>query len=672
MNISFKMIKTSVIICIFIGLVFSCSGHKVVDGSIERKRLTIVGSNEGLFSVDLAGKRTDLWTGGSVKKILSVPNEEDTWIILTSEGVLISKDLKNWEKRNNGLPEKTIKVYEDGTKSFLTMMQDIKDIAINPADSKVMVCATKDRIYLTRDQGQTWTDLGRLRYNANGIKAVTSAFLPELTVFVSHSLYGIHYLQPDLDNTWTFLNEGIENIETTTNPDEVSCFAVVQQGSKPEIFVSQTFRRRVYKLDWEQKKYIPVWSDGNPFGTVDSLYYSGGELYFVREGKIASINYSDFIEKDQPDITKAIRGASGDTQINCIVINAPQRIILNELWLLDEPRDYTAHIADGKEGIFIPIEQLRDRNALNTHINTIQRAGLNMIVIDGKDEMGRLRFTPNNPVLREMGTVFQPLDLETFIPEMKKHGIYTVARIVVFKDHQLVNKFGGKYAVWNARTSAPWIGTYANGSFYNERWLDPYSEEVWEYIALISIELYERGIDEIQFDYIRFPTDGFNLRDAHYRWQENDMDMESAILSFLRHVRLRVNAPISIDIYGANGWYRTGARTGQEVELITPWVDIICPMYYPSHFDQPFLAHNPPELRPWRIYYYGTLRTARISRGQVIIRSWTQAFFINVSYDREFYNKDYVRRQIEGVREAGTGGYTYWNSVGRYDDIPDK
>jgi hypothetical protein len=148
------------------------------------------------------------------------------------------------------------------------------------------------------------------------------------------------------------------------------------------------------------------------------------------------------------------------------------------------------------------------------------------------------------------------------------------------------------------------------------------------------------------------------------------MDMESAILSFLRHARSRVRAPISIDIYGANGWYRTGARTGQEVELLAPWVDIICPMYYPSHFEQHFLAQDPPELRPWRIYYHGSLRTARIARGQVVVRPWVQSFKLNVSYDRQFYGPEYVMHQVRGVREAGRGGLTYWNNIGRYDEVP--
>jgi hypothetical protein len=323
-----------------------------------------------------------------------------------------------------------------------------------------------------------------------------------------------------------------------------------------------------------------------------------------------------------------------------------------------------------------------------------------MIVIDMKDDYGRLRFTARNPAITAKGRVFRPVDIEVFLQNMKARGIYCIARVVVFKDPEVAKKENGRFAVWDSKNSRQWLG-YRDArrkkseisseerrnelmrffpadnpdyeivrTFYDEQWVDPYSEEVWEYNAAVAAELHERGFDEIQFDYIRFPTDGVNIGDARYRWQDQGMDMESAILSFLRHVRRRVKAPISIDIYGANGWYRTGARTGQEVELLAPWVDIISPMYYPSHFEQYFLAQEPPELRPWRIYFQGTLRTSRIGRGQIIVRPWVQAFSINVSYDRKYYNANYVRYEREGVRTAGDGGLMYWNNSGRYEDIP--
>jgi hypothetical protein len=106
------------------------------------------------------------------------------------------------------------------------------------------------------------------------------------------------------------------------------------------------------------------------------------------------------------------------------------------------------------------------------------------------------------------------------------------------------------------------------------------------------------------------------------------------------------------------------------VELLAPYVDVICPMYYPSHFEQDFLAQSPAELRPYRIYRQGIKRTALIARNQIVVRPYVQAFYLNVAYDRTYYNTDYVRREIEGVRNAGNFGFTYWNNSGRYDDIP--
>jgi len=690
----------------------------------EKGWVTLAGTNEGLFAIDAAGVVTALWSGGSVKKILP-PQYDNDWVILSNEGIFFSNDLLNWEQRNQGLPIKTIKVIDDGEKDFLYIVQDLKDVKINLSDPQIMVTTTRERTYLTRDGGMSWTALISMPYRNNGFKAVASAFMPEpdgsdvLTVFVSNSLYGVFYIQPDIPNArWTELSGGLERLETTIYPDEISDIAVVlsqEHSAAPEIFVSQTFRRRIYKLDWEQKRFNLIWSDDSIFGTVDSLSPAETGFYFLQEGNAAFINFADHAKQDRNDIADSIRSIQMNTRLNSmnsVVMRenhesrVSDSITLHELWLLDTPEpgqpiQPSSSIAANKEGIFIPIENLLDNASFALSMREMERAGLNMIVIDMKDESGRLRFTPNNPDIAAMGTVFRPLDIDQFLPDMKERGIFTVARIVVFKDRELFQKENGRFAVWDARNSRPWIG-YADQrrsssditeaertsgrqffpaadegfeivrSFYNEHWLDPYSEEVWEYIALICEELQERGIDEIQFDYIRFPTDGDNLGNVSYRWQDEGMDMESAILSFLRHVRPRIDIPISIDIYGANGWYRTGARTGQEVEILVPWVDIICPMYYPSHFEQGFLAHNPPELRPWRIYYHGTLRTDRIARGQAIIRSWAQAFYLNVSYDRQYYNRDYVRRQIEGVRQAGSGGYTYWNHGGRYTDIPDR
>ncbi|MDR2258979.1 MAG: hypothetical protein LBE14_07515, partial [Treponema sp.] len=604
----------------------------------------LIGTDDGLYGLDWTGQSTRLWAGGPVRKILRAGTN---WAILGGEGILVSPDLASWENRNRGLPVKTIKIFQGGKKSFLPMAQEIKDLELNPADSEILVCATKDRVYLSRNGGRSWENLGAPSFRTNGIKAAASAYMPggsgpELTVFVSHSTYGLFYIHPGRPGfPWTELNDGLEKLETTGNTDEVSDIAAVTAkgsgaagGTAPDIYVSQTFRRRIYRLDWGKKRFDLLWSDPAPFGTVDSLDPGSAGLRFIREGAVAELRYAANQNPElrfRPDLLEFIRAIPAGLNLkpNCVVLwenlTRPDSeiIALNELWLLDEPppaEGFTpadsppgngATAAIGREGLYLPVNHAMDSQSLKPYLEVIRERGLDMVVIDMKDDYGRLRFTPKNPEISAKGRVFRPLDIETFLKEMKGRGIYTAARIVVFKDPVLAAREGGKYAVWDARNNKPWAGYYDTRrkkttapstdrrdglteilpaddpeyeilrTYYDERWVDPYSEEVWEYTAAVAGELYERGFDEIQFDYIRFPTDGANLDAAQYRWRENGMDMESAMVSFLRHIRSRISAPISIDIYGANGWYRTGARTGQEVELLAPWVDIICPMYYP-------------------------------------------------------------------------------------------
>lgn len=687
----------------------------------------LYGTDTGLYSLDSTSRQTSLLTGTSVKKII---RGSSYWAILGSNGVMLSDNLIDWEKRNNGFPVKTIKTYRNGEKSFEYIVQELKDLARDPRNQDILVSATKDTVFLSRDRGLSWQSLG-IPVQTNGIRSVAVASLPELTVFVSHGIYGVHYLEVEKSGArWTELNEGLERLESTNNPDEVAILSTVLPAPKatdvleeavPELYAGQSFRGRIYQLDWKEKRFIPIWSDKLDFSSAESLDIGQSGIRFLQEDAIREIDRprtsngiqqekeseQDSIARERNDLANRIRLAADrlDSFPNCVLmpsVNGSGPVQLSELWLLNQHYAQTGTRqaeAFGKEGFYLPVNHARDAGSLAPYLELIDTKGQNSIVIDMKDDYGRLRFTPNNPDISAKGRVFMPVDLESFVSTMKEHGVYLIARIVVFKDPELASKEGGKYAVWDPVLNQAWKGYYERRQkietepdteqpsidakdnsapdeyetvrvYYDENWVDPYSEIVWEYTADISRELIERGFDEIQYDYIRFPTDGINLNEAQFRWKDPGMDKESAILSFLRHVRNEVQAPISIDIYGANGWYRTGARTGQEVELLAPYVDVISPMYYPSHFEQDFLACDPAELRPYRIYYRGTLRTRHIARRKVIVRPYVQAFYLNVSYDRTYYGEEYVRYQVDGVRDAGGPGLTYWNNVGRYDEIP--
>ncbi len=581
--------------------------------------------------------------------------------------------------------------------------------------------ATKDAVFLSRDGGRQWTKLG-FPGRTNGLKAVAVVSLPETIVFAVHPIYGVSYYEADKKGAkWIDLNAGLAKLETTDNPDEVSDIVASRDPATGEIriWAAQTFKSNVYRLDWAAKRFVRVWTDGREVGTVDSLDPAAGALRFVGDGGIAELRGSAdsaLSVEARPDLDALVSraGRAAGAPIQCLYSESNGSaksggpVQLSELWLVPDsaprPEADRRTLARGKQGLYLPVNHAADQKMLPPYLDTISRKSLDMVVVDMKDDVGRLRFAPKNPAVAAKGRVFNPVDLDTFVPKMKSRGIWLVARIVVFKDPELAKWKGGTYAVWDGVNNKPWQGTYtvrkkkeaaavADGgtapavapsasapaaetewetstAYYDEHWVDPYSEEVWDYTAAIGAELVERGFDEIQFDYIRFPTDGENLGNARYRWRDQGMDMESAIMSFLSHVRSRISAPISLDIYGANGWYRTGARTGQEVELLSHYVDVICPMYYPSHFEQNFLADAPAEQRPYRIYYRGTLRTERIARGRIVVRPYVQSFYLNVSYDRKYYGPEYVLRQVIGVRDAGSPGLTYWNNVGRYDEIP--
>ncbi|MDR1250118.1 MAG: hypothetical protein LBK63_12555, partial [Treponema sp.] len=603
----------SLLLCCF-ALLFPLGAGSQSGSSAPPRWPTVMGTDKGLYGVDRTGRVQPLWTGGSVRKVLKAPSY---WVILGDQGILVSTDLYQWDSRNKGLPVKTIKNFSGGQKSFAYLVQEIKDLKILPENPNIMACATKDTVFLSRDAGRNWESLGAPPYRTNGIKAVAAAMLPPspgaapaLTVFLSHSVYGVHYRLPDRANgAWTELNGGIERLETTANPDEVSDITAAVTEGELRIYAAQTFRRRVYRLDWERKRFEPVWSDGPGFGAVDSLDVTGSGIRFVREGAVMELSPALQL-REREDLRAFVRSvpAAWALKPSSLVVwdgdglAGSDPATLSELWLLDAANSPEESVripgsaliaappreaARNRQGLYLPVNHAMEERTLAPYLRVIEEAGLNMVVIDMKDDYGRLRFTPNNPGLSEKGRVFRPVDIDGLLKRLKSRGIYTVARIVVFKDPELARKEGGRYAVWDRRQGKPWAGYYdtrqARGTgadrassyeteiltaedpafeilrtYYDERWVDPYSEEVWEYTAAISEELCRRGFDEIQFDYIRFPTDGANLGDAQYRWKENGMDMESAILSFMRHINARVDAPISIDIYGANGWYRTG------------------------------------------------------------------------------------------------------------------
>lgn len=667
----------------------------------------LVGTDSGLFQIK-NGSYTELWGSGKVLKILRTTptdgagNPSVKWFFLTSKGIFSSVDLKNFTDCNNGLPTLTIKEYENGQKKLVKQMPLLKGLGVDPLDQNTLITATKDGVYLTRDGGKSWKSLGSVSSTV-GIKTVAVAHMPtysstgeitgsSLVAFMSHSISGFAYCFADSAKpAWKLLSSGFTILPSLDQVDEIGDIIPIlckeNDTVYADIYCSQTYLPKIYHLNWKTKRAETIYSGKSAVETNDGFCQVNDTLYYATMGEIKGIKLDGSAQVELPT-----RYSSWKKQLFTVpgLVNAafippkttdlPQPLQLSELWLLTP--DKTTSPYD---------EVIADKKAVYTHTNSFSKAfgetgystyrkilknnNLNAIVVEMKDDYGVLKFKPNSELLKQKGySSAYGIDVEKFVKTFKEDGIYLIARVVVFKDKNLVDYAGGKYAVWNYNTKRPWLGVkYYNkdgtATYYDESWVDPYCEEVWEYNVAVANELIDRGFDEIQFDYIRFPTDGTNLGSASYRWKDTGMDKESALMSFLAYARKNVKGPIGIDIYGNNGWYRSGVRTGQDVEMLSQYVDVICPMFYPSHFEQYFLESSPVAERPYRIYFYGTYRNQVIGRNKIVVRPWVQSFYMGVRYDAKWYDKNYVKREIYGVRDATNNGYMYWNNASNYAEV---
>jgi len=665
----------------------------------------LAGYDAGLYRIEGGGERAvPLWLDGEVRKILK---SSAGWYFLSSRGVIFSEDLGVFEDRSGGLPAKTYKRVEDGRKSFSTETQDLKDLEIDTADPLLLAACTKDAAYVTRDGGKTWKSYGS-PVDTTGLKAVGLAPYPgsgEAALWASHPIKGL-FVRRLASGGWVPANAGLAMILGTTSVEEV---AQVVPGKDGSVWASDSFLPRLYRMEAKSKAFTTVWSQNLDFGCAESLDpLPDGGLRFVADGYIARLDpATNRVDSDERAamVARAAQRAKPDWQNLCVSWSEGGRqSSLSELWLLDfkDRKPYRAQ-AENRRALYLATGFVVNAKTRAKYDLVMDSRRLDSVVVDMKDDFGRLRFEPRDPVVRRIGRVSNPLDVETFVREWKAKSRYLIARIPVFKDEVAYKFEGGKFAVRDSGSGGPWQGynlskgkaavdlaSPAEGpsnigpapqataapepqdekTSIPEYWVDPYCEEVWAYNVAIANEMVARGFDEVQFDYIRFPTDGANIGQASFAWKDEGMDKETALASFLRYARDNIAAPISIDIYGANGWYRSGVRTGQDVELMARYVDVICPMLYPSHFEQGFLAQNPAADRPYRIYKIGALRNAYIARKKVVVRPYVQAFFLNVSYDKAFYGPEYVKREVAGVRDAVNLGLTFWNNSGRYDDLP--
>ncbi len=299
--------------------------------------------------------------------------------------------------------------------------------------------------------------------------------------------------------------------------------------------------------------------------------------------------------------------------------------------------------------------------------NIVEETELNAIVIDVKDYTGRLSFKTGNKFLDELGVSEARIpDIKKFIAGLHEKGIYAIARITVFQDPFFAEK-RPDLAVLKESDKTLWA------DYKGLHYLDPGAQEVWDYTVLIAKEAYAVGFDELNFDYIRFPSDG-NMKDVYFPWSEErvtgDPDYGKAkvlrdFFAYLHAELLGIGAPLSADLFGMTTTNVDDLNIGQVLEYAAPYFDYLAPMVYPSHYPTNFIGFANPADKPYEVVRYsmdrGVAKLVAAGFARAKLRPWLQDFDYKAVYDAPE-----VRAQIQAVYDAGLDSWMLWDAGNRY------
>lgn len=347
---------------------------------------------------------------------------------------------------------------------------------------------------------------------------------------------------------------------------------------------------------------------------------------------------------------------------------------------LDDPKSISQPLPDPPEiikAIYLTGWSAGTMGRVDYAINLVRNTEINAVIVDVKDYSGAISYDSELPLLNNYGAEeeIKILDLAGLVERFHKEGIYVIARITVFQDPVLA-RARPDLAVRSLSTGGLWLDRKGLA------WIDPGAKEAWDYTVLISKDVLRYGFDELNFDYVRFPTDG-DMSDAVFpRWEE-DMPRHLVLRGFFRYLRYRLpDQKLSVDFFGQTTIDYNDSIIGQVIEDAYEFFDVVAPMVYPSHYVNGFLGFENPAEHPYEVIKY-SMDSARdrlttynqqlttnneslvVSRRlSVNLRPWLQDFNLGADYDA-----DMVRAEIQAVQDSlgsDFAGYMLWNPSNFY------
>jgi hypothetical protein len=306
-------------------------------------------------------------------------------------------------------------------------------------------------------------------------------------------------------------------------------------------------------------------------------------------------------------------------------------------------------------GVYAPVAKLAKWTPRQL-LSWVKTIGANAIIMDIKDDLGRITFTKKHPKAKGAphGVVSK---MRKFVKILKKNDIYTIGRLVCFKDD-----------VFHKRNPEAAIRDRRDGKVWRDRakmaWLDPFSLKAHEYIASIAKAAEKIGFDEIQLDYVRFPVDGLS-RYAKFTNKETGMERYEAIALLLARVDMTIGLPLSIDVFGLTA-HRPGDRQGlgQSLEHLAPYIDAISPMLYIANWPKE-TWENPDPKKNYALVHDSVKRIRARLSDAVAVRPLLQGF----AYRAANFGVEFINNQIVAAKTAGSSGYLFWNQGGNYSKV---
>lgn len=293
-------------------------------------------------------------------------------------------------------------------------------------------------------------------------------------------------------------------------------------------------------------------------------------------------------------------------------------------------------------------------------IDFINATEVNALVVDIKDDTGNLSFMADVALAKTTQSAVKMIaDPVKMIQILKENNIFPIARIVVFKDPFI------------AKAKPEWAVKDSEGGLWKDRkglnWIDPYNKLYWDYIVDIAKEAIRLGFQEIQFDYVRFTSDG-NTKRCVYPFS-NGQAPEDLIQEFLKYTQDKLavyQVPTAADIFGLTTSADADLGIGQRFEKIIGNVDVVCPMVYPSHYIPGNFGLKNPNAQPYQTVFQSVSdakkRMEQAGNTTTQLRPWLQDFSLGVHY-----GKTEIQAQIKAVKDAGIKEWIFWNPSCRYN-----